>query len=58
MTNAEKLHAIQNILDGKPAPTPLPETMESKLRAMAADWVENPTHRLYGETVLDVLDGR
>ncbi len=58
MTSDEKVRMIQNILNGTPAPTPLPETTEQKLRAMAADWIESPTHRIYGETVIDVLEGR
>jgi hypothetical protein len=57
MTDAEKLERIAQVLAGSPAPMPLPETMESKLRGLAADWLETPSHSVYGQTILDVLDG-
>lgn len=58
MTDAEMIARIRKILEGKPIPEPLPETMEDRLRGLASDWLESDQHSVYGQTILDVLDGR
>jgi len=58
MTDAEKLQKIREILAPEPTHTPLPASVEAELRAVAADWLESATHYTYGQTILDILDGR
>lgn len=57
MTDTEKLIAIQKILDDKPVIQPLAQSMEDRLRGLAMDWLESDQHAVYGQTILDVLDG-
>lgn len=57
MTPAEKIASIEKILAGQPVPAPLPESMEQRLRALATDWLESRQHAVYGQAILDVLDG-
>jgi len=58
MTDAEKLQKIREILAPEPTHMPLPASVEVELRALAADWLESATHYTYGQTILDILDGR
>ena len=51
------LAKLDRIEQGGAKPVRPARNIEDDLRALAADWMETETHRVYGQTILDILDG-
>lgn len=53
----EALEKAREIMGGVPVESrPLPASKEEMLRGAAADWTDTFKGRIYGHTVLDILD--
>lgn len=57
MTDAEKLQRIAKLIAPEIKAQPLPESLEGQLRGLASDWMDSPAHRMYGEILMERLNG-